>query len=112
MSKFARYELESGGELLFEVDDEVAKGLRPASGTASSNRVVGIVDNVLAPLRSLATRVVQELGNIGGEVLTPEQIELQLGVKLSTTGDLVIAKGTGEGNLNLRISWVPKSYDT
>ncbi|MGW3357424.1 CU044_2847 family protein [Streptomyces bungoensis] len=112
MSRLVEFTTEEGAVVVVETADAPAGGNRlvsrgegPAAQTARTfTTFEGALDGVRAAAQS-ALRVFRD-GS-----LRPDSVELEFGVKLSAEAGAVIAKGTAEGQLTVRLSWASAGTD-
>jgi hypothetical protein len=104
MKQLVEFPLADGGSILVEVDETLLEtGIEQAAlpGTtivkatetleAAFNHIKPAAGVILAQLRGLAER--------------PEQVEVEFGLKLSTQVGAIIASGSSEANLVVRLRW-------
>lgn len=56
-------------------------------------------------LESVRAAAVSALKKFGDEVLAPDQVEIEFGIKLNVEAGAVIAKTSGEGHLTVKLAW-------
>ncbi|MEV5317277.1 CU044_2847 family protein [Streptomyces sp. NPDC052687] len=103
MDGLVEFTTEEGALVVVEgVEDETgARLVSRGDGPARAARTFeGALDGVRAAAES-ALRVFRD------GTLRPDAVELEFGVKLSAESGAVIAKGTAEGHLTVRLSWTP-----
>jgi len=93
---FQKLVLPSGDELSIETD--------AAGGGFRQNSALDNIDisKTLRRLAEFCDIAVTELQNLTRQ---PEQIELSIGVKIGVEGQIIIAKGTSEANLQVKLSF-------
>jgi hypothetical protein len=105
MDGLMEFKTEDGALVVVEsVDDEsgarlVSRGEGPARAARTFE---GALDGVRAAAES-ALRVFRD-GS-----LRPDSVELEFGVKLSAEAGAVIAKGSSEGHLVVKLTWSPSA---
>ncbi|MFJ1971118.1 CU044_2847 family protein [Streptomyces sp. NPDC087903] len=103
MDGLTQFKTEDGALVVVEgVDEEpgarmVSRGDAPLQATRTFE---GALDGVRAAAES-ALRVFRD------GALQPDSVELEFGVKLSAEAGAVIAKGSAEGHLVVKLSWSP-----
>lgn len=100
MSELVRFELEDGGAVVVEVDDEVfgvQRAARAEDGVVQASRKL---EAALAVIRPTARAVVDALGG-----LAPDKKMVCFGVKLSGEAGAVIAKTGVEGHFQVTLVW-------
>jgi hypothetical protein len=103
MDGLTEFKTEDGALVVVEgIDDEsgarlVSRGDGPAQAARTFE---GALEGVRAAAQS-ALRVFRD------GALKPDSVELEFGVKLSAEAGAVIAKGSAEGHLVVKLSWSP-----
>ncbi|MDG9717092.1 CU044_2847 family protein [Streptomyces sp. DH24] len=103
MDGLVEFKTEDGAVVVVEAADGdagarlVARGDGPVQATRTFERAL---DGVRAAAES-ALRVFRD------GTLRPDGVEIEFGVKMATEAGAVIAKGTAEGHLVVRLSWTP-----
>ncbi|MHB9858273.1 CU044_2847 family protein [Streptomyces sp. YIM S03343] len=93
--------------------DEIYGGVGTRGNPAA--RVVGMTRDVyedgLRLARTLAAQAAGRLGDLGdlGEGLTPDEIELQLAIRLDAELGAVLVKSSAEAQLQITFRWAPGS---
>ncbi|MGX1161281.1 hypothetical protein FBY31_0345 [Arthrobacter sp. SLBN-100] len=101
MTEVLRYEVGSG-TVLVEVDDNSYGVDHPARNEQGILDVGRRLEDALASVRPAALAVMEAMAE-----LTPEQVEIEFGVKLAGDAGALIAKGTQDAHFVLRMSWTP-----
>ncbi|MYW65515.1 hypothetical protein GTY65_15815 [Streptomyces sp. SID8379] len=98
---------DDGTPVLFEraMEDDAASGARLISRETGAVRATNSFESSLASVRSAAESALRVLRD---GALRPDGVELEFGVKMSAEAGAVIAKGTAEGHLVVRLSWTPQ----
>ncbi|WP_345621324.1 CU044_2847 family protein [Streptomyces ziwulingensis] len=103
MDGLLEFKTEDGAQVVVEAVDEetgarlVSRGDGPAQAARTFE---GALEGVRAAAES-ALRVFRD------GVLRPDSVELEFGVRLSAEAGAVIAKGTAEGHLVVKLHWSP-----
>lgn len=108
MTAFMNMALENGQEVTVEISEsELGHGPREVSRVgdivASATKTL---EQALEPVRAAAAAALDAMRKIG-----PDEVELELGVKLSTEAGAVIAKTAGETHLVIRLTWRSPEQD-
>jgi hypothetical protein len=91
----------SSGKIFVEVDAPQLQGMQPAAGPGDLlDKASGTLQDALALLKPLTRAVGAAVAEIG-----PHEVAIQLGVKITTEGNLVLVKGTAEANLTVTVTW-------
>ncbi|MGD0704571.1 MAG: CU044_2847 family protein [Trebonia sp.] len=92
--------------LVFEVDrDEISDDLVLASPSPGdlADRTQVTLEEALSRLRPSLHKIVHVL-----EDMSPDETEVEFGLKIGGETGVIIAKGTAEVNFTVRMSWKPK----
>jgi hypothetical protein len=105
MVDIQKVRLPSGREVFVEVSDEPAKaGLEPVSrrgeraaevAAETFGQALGTIEEVAEQIHAALSRMVEK----------PRQVNVELGVKFSVSGGVIIAQGGAEANLKLTLGW-------
>jgi hypothetical protein len=101
MKRYIEYEIEEGKSAVIEIED--TKGLVPAAAPGG----------VIAKSKQSFDQALDTIGPIAGKLLnrlkeipkTPDQINLEFGLKLGFQTGVVIASGNGEANFKVSLTW-------
>ncbi|MFD0063338.1 CU044_2847 family protein [Streptomyces sp. NPDC056690] len=103
MDGLVEYETEGGAPVAFEASDETGSGVRLVSrGGLPTAQAVGTFESALDGARAAAESALRVLRE---GPLKPDGVEIEFGVKMSAEAGAVIAKGTAEGHLVVKLSW-------
>jgi hypothetical protein len=104
MAGLVQFETGDGALIAVEsADDESGSRLVARDGTVQATRTFeGALDGVRAAAES-ALRVFRD------GTLRPDGVEIEFGVRMSAEAGAVIAKGTAEGHLVVRLTWTPSA---
>ncbi|MFJ6723751.1 MULTISPECIES: CU044_2847 family protein [unclassified Streptomyces] len=106
MTRVVEFRTDGGAVVSVEAAEEQRPGSRLVArgdGTVQAARTFeGALDGVRAAAES-ALRVFRD------GALRPDGVEIEFGVKLAAETGAIIAKGTAEGHLVVRLSWSPQS---
>ena len=102
MPRLVRFELESGGSVVVELEDRTEDGevrvSRPGFVETAKQKfgqaldmVRPVADTLIARLRDLAQR--------------PDEVQVEFGIKLSTEAGAIIAKTEAEGSFKVTLTW-------
>jgi hypothetical protein len=93
VSELVRFELEEGGEVLVEVDEDAYGVSRAARDEDEVIRAGKRLEAALAVIRPAARAVLETLGGLGAD-----EKQVQFGVKLNGQAGAFIAKAGAEGH--------------
>ncbi|MFC4529451.1 CU044_2847 family protein [Sphaerisporangium dianthi] len=100
MSELMRVPLAGGGQVVVEVSEN-EPGVRRASRTGDTiDAAVDSLQHALQPIREAAEAALETFRKSG-----PDEVEIELGVKLNAEAGAVIAKSSVEGHLNVKLTW-------
>jgi hypothetical protein len=104
MDGLVEFKTEDGGVVAVEaVGERNGSRLVSRGGTAQAAQTFeGALDGVRAAAES-ALRVFRD------GALKPDGVEIEFGVKLSAETGAIIAKGTAEGHLVVKLTWSPSA---
>jgi hypothetical protein len=123
MTGILQFTTRNGGTVLVEVDEAVARavsGQEPGGSLSpkgaapmSLKGVWGVVakapktlEDAMASLRHYAEAV---QGVIGDLQVTPKEVSVQFGLKLSGGADFLITSAKGEADMRITLKWEPHS---
>jgi Trypsin-co-occurring domain 1 len=103
MAELVQFELPDGGVVFAEVAAD-EPGVRRAARTEDGLwvKATANLDTALEGVRTAANVALDKLRNLGQ---TPDEIELQFGVRLNATAGAVLARTDAEGHLQVRLVW-------
>jgi hypothetical protein len=92
----------SGESIIVEMDDEQLGGLTPAAVQPGE-----IAATATTSFESTVERVVPALRAIGDrmKVLSPDELTVAVGVKLTAEAGVIVAKASGEANFTVTLKW-------
>jgi predicted RNase H-like HicB family nuclease len=109
MKHLVEFPLEEGGSIVVEVDEpETAGTVRAGRGDTivkAKETLEEALNNVLPVTKS----IVEKIRRIGNK---PDEIEINFGVKLTTSASAVIAAATGEANFAVTVRWTGKKEES
>jgi hypothetical protein len=107
MNDLVRFDLDGGTSILVEVDDSITPGLervgRSRDGIVEAGRRL---TDALAAVREAARESITTL-----RALSPDECELEFGVKLAADVGAVIARTATEGHFTVKLSWRRQASD-
>ncbi|MFD5217999.1 CU044_2847 family protein [Streptomyces tendae] len=108
MDELVEFKTEDGVRVVVEgVEDE--DGARLVSRGDGPARAARTFEDSLDGVRAAAASALRVFRDGS---LRPDAVELEFGVKLSAEAGAVIAKGSAEGHLVVRLSWSPEQFPT
>ncbi|WP_283137122.1 CU044_2847 family protein [Rhizohabitans arisaemae] len=96
-SQVVTYQLDDSTTVQFEI--EPPAGYQPAS---SAEEIVGRVRQAIGPAVAAAQVVLDQARRI-----TPDEIQVKFGVKVTGTMNWLVAKAGTEGNFEITLTWRP-----
>jgi hypothetical protein len=105
MGKLVEFPLsDEGGVVWVEVDEkQPTRGMRPAARGEDEGvavRARDTFDQALATFRPAARAIIRTLAD-----LTPEELEITLGIKFSVDARAFIAATSAEASIGVKITW-------
>jgi hypothetical protein len=102
MGRLVEFTTEDGAIVVVETADGVGGSRLVSRGGEPADRITGTFEAALDGVRSAAQSALRVFRD---GALRPDSVELEFGVKLGAEAGAVIAKGTAEGQLVVRLSW-------
>jgi hypothetical protein len=101
MSELVEFRLQDGASVVVEMEEEQA-GLVPAGRRAGeiAREAAQTFEDAIASILPAAEIVTRELRK-----LTPDELGVELGIKLTAEAGAVIAKAGGEANFKVTLKW-------
>ena len=102
MSEIAKLDLGNGKFILAEADevpDEHPGGRAPASPVSE---MAGTLASSFDQFRAIFEVAQHSLRNVVG---TADELNIEMAAKLTTSGNLIIVKGTGEASIKVTLTW-------
>ena len=103
MKRLVEFDLRDGGNVLVEVDEaEEARGgiVRIAREDEVAVKAPQAFETALDKLKPVTSPIISKLRD-----LTPSEIQVELGVKMSTEAGVVIASTASEANFKVSLTW-------
>lgn len=94
--------LETGGSVLFEVEDLTARKTMRGSGPESVKQVTTTFESVIGKLKPVVETVARELASLAN---APDAVEVEFAVKLSADAGVIIARAGSEASLRVKVGW-------
>jgi hypothetical protein len=107
MTRLARFVLPDGSSIVAEVDDESVDTTRVMRGGAVSSPEIVVkanesFDAALDRVRWAADGLLERLTSL---TRSPDEVEIEFGVKLNAETGAVIAKAATEANFRINLKW-------
>lgn len=102
MAYLVEFPLDDGGHVVVEMDDEQLAGFSPAAvspgevAVTAAASLEAAVDRLLPAVKAIGDRM---------KLLTPDELTVALGVKLTAEAGVVVAKAAGEANFTITLKW-------
>ncbi|WP_320773270.1 CU044_2847 family protein [Streptomyces sp. CRN 30] len=103
MDGLLEFKTEDGAQVVVEAVDP-RTGARPASRGGGPAQAARTFEDALEGVRAAADAALRVFRD---GTLRPDSVELEFGVRLSAEAGAVIAKGTAEGHLVVKLNWSP-----
>ncbi len=95
--------LESGGIVLFEIEERrVSKTLRGSGTDANIKPADETFDGVVRRFKPLLDSLATQFRDFAG---APEQVSVELGIKFTAQAGMVITRASSDASLRLKLSW-------
>src|SRR5690348_8916274 len=108
MKRLVEFPLESGGNVVVEIDEVEAGGPSRAGRGNTVEIAKETLEDALNKVLPVTKSVVEKLRSMEK---VPDEIEVTFGVKLSTVAGAVIASASAEANFGVTLRWSGKSKD-
>ncbi|MEU9557312.1 CU044_2847 family protein [Streptomyces fumanus] len=105
MDGLVEFKTEDGAQVVVEAVDEES-GARLVSRGDGPAQAARTFENALEGVRAAADSALRVFRS---GALRPDAVELEFGVRLSAEAGAVIAKGSTEGHLVVRLTWSPSA---
>jgi Trypsin-co-occurring domain 1 len=102
VSQLIRVPLEGGGSIVVESSDELAGG--PVGAGRTGEVVTEAAETLDAALDELRPALAKLLDRLR-DVAHPDEVHVELGIKLSAKAGVVIAQTSGEANFTVSLLW-------
>jgi len=103
MSEIIQFKTRSGSQIAVEVDPQEAEGAQRVSrGGRAVAEAAASLEDALSSVRPVVESMIEDLKDLTSP---PSSVALEFGIKLSASLDAIIAKGTGEGNIKVTLTW-------
>jgi hypothetical protein len=109
MKHLVEFPLEEGGIIIVEVDEPEREGTVRAGRGDTIVKAKETLEEALNHVLPATKSIVEKLRSIGNK---PDEIEINFGVKLSTTAGAVIASASAEANFDVTVRWTGKQEET
>jgi Trypsin-co-occurring domain 1 len=109
MSRLIEFRLDDGGQgtVLVEADDSIpAEGqTRVSTGGILAEQANKAFDNAMAGIRPIVSSVARQ---VMAAITDAQEIEVELGFKLTADAGVILARAAAEGHCKVAIKWVRK----
>jgi hypothetical protein len=100
MSQLIRVPLEGGGFIVVETSEEL---VGPVPAARPGEVVADAVQTLEAGLDTLQPALIHLLDKL--RAAAPQEVTVELGIKLSTKAGIIIAEAAGEANFKVTLRW-------
>lgn len=104
MSPLVSFDSDDGHRVLVEVED-LSDGGRVMRGARAADAVVDAGTSLEHTLAGLGPTIDSLVTQVRSAAHLPDEIELELGVRLSADANLIIARSGGEANFRIAMKW-------
>lgn len=106
MTDIVQFRTEAGAIVYIEADAREAAGVqRTARGGAMVAEASASLDQALSAIRPAVESMLEDVKAMAS---APDKVALEFGVKLSASLGALIAKGSGEANITVKLEWSKK----
>ncbi len=102
MTQLLDLELEEGGSILVEVEEQARGPVTRGRSTEAVTQAGESLERLLGRLGPAVKGIVSELRAAAD---WPDEVEVEFGVKLSTYTNVIIARAGGEANFRIALKW-------
>jgi hypothetical protein len=103
MIDIVQFQTRDGSVVSVEVEEEETLGVeRVARGERMIAQAASTIEDALGSVKPLIETLLNDMKSLTS---SPDSVTVEIGLKLSASLDTIIAKGTGEGNIKLTLSW-------
>jgi len=99
MTRLVEYPLQDGGSIVVEMDDGPG-GPRLASDT--TERAHRTFEDAVTSIQPIGKALLEQVKS-----LSPDSVQLELGVKLNAKAGIVLASSSAEGHVKITLKWSP-----
>lgn len=94
------------GEGTVWVEAVVPPGTQPTAALdKAADRVLDAFEAVPGAIADLATKVSSAVEDLASRSVRPDEVGVEFGLKLTTTGSLIVASGTGQASLLVKVTY-------
>ena len=102
MRRLVEFPLSSGESILVEVNVEESGGMVPAASRGLREKAQATFEEALAKVRPAAETVLRQLREMHQ---SPDEIQVEFGLKLSAEAGAIIAASGMEANYKITLTW-------
>jgi hypothetical protein len=104
-ARLVRYKDDKGGSVIFEVDEIVSPGMKLASADKGTVQAAQTLEEALNDIEPVISTLCDKLR---GMVSSPQQVNIELGLKFTAAAGIIIAKVGAEGHCKVSLTWTKK----
>ena len=109
MQHLVEFPLQEGGSIVVMVDEPESAGTIRAAREGAIVKAKQTFEEALNGVLPVTKSLVEKLRSIGNK---PDEIEINFGVKLSTSAGAVIAAASAEANFDVTVRWTGKKEES
>ena len=105
MKHLVEFPLEEGGSVVIEVDEPESEGTIRAGRGDTIIKAKETLEEALNKVLPVTKSIVEKLRSVGN---SPDEIEINFGVKLNAAAGAIIASASAEANFDVTVRWTGK----
>jgi hypothetical protein len=109
VKRFVEFDLEKGGTILVEVDEPETAGTAPAARPGEVvEKAKQAFETAFDNIKPAIAAITSKLSDIS---VSPDQLEVEFGIKLSAGAGAFIATASTEANFKVKMTWKRRDTD-
>lgn len=104
-TRLVKYKTAKGGSLVFEVDEVAPPGMKLAASDKGTVQAAQTLEDALNEIEPVITTLCDKLH---GMVRSPQQVNIELGLKFTAGVGVILAKVGTEGHCKVSLTWTKK----
>ena len=104
-TRLVKYKTEQGGALVFEVEEVAQPGMKLAAADKGAVQATQTLEEALNEVEPVISKLCDRLR---GMVSSPQQVNIELGLKFTAGAGVVFAKVGAEGHCKVSLTWTKR----
>lgn len=104
-TRLVKYRSENGGALVFEVEEVAQPGTKLAAADKGTVQAAATLERALDEVEPMITSLCNKLQ---GMVSSPQQVNIELGLKFTAGFGVILAKAGAEGHCKISLTWTKR----